>query len=233
MPDYSKGKIYKILNNIDDNVYVGSTVKTLSQRMAQHRSATKIKQHNKLYKHINELGVENFYIELIENYSCNDVYELRAREGHFIREIATLNNCIAGRTQKEYLETHKEEKQLYDNKYRAEHIEKKKLYDKQYNENNKEYIKEYKKKYRAEHIEEKKLYDKQYAETHKEEIKAYEKKWREEHKEEIKAYEKERNKIKTICPNCNSEVCKKNLTAHQRTKKCKLIAESKNKQILR
>ena len=41
MPDYSKGNIYKILNSIDDETYVGSTIKTLSQRMAQHRLAVK------------------------------------------------------------------------------------------------------------------------------------------------------------------------------------------------
>jgi len=32
MPDYSKGKIYKILNNIDDDIYVGSTTETLGQK---------------------------------------------------------------------------------------------------------------------------------------------------------------------------------------------------------
>ena len=32
-----------------------------------------------------ELGVENFYIELIENFPCDTVEELRAREGHYIR----------------------------------------------------------------------------------------------------------------------------------------------------
>ena len=35
---------------------------------------------------MNELGVDNCYIELIENSSSNDVYELRAREGHDIRK---------------------------------------------------------------------------------------------------------------------------------------------------
>ena len=45
MPDYSKGKIYKILNNIDNEIYVGSTIKTLSQRMACHRSNLKALSH--------------------------------------------------------------------------------------------------------------------------------------------------------------------------------------------
>ena len=100
MPDYSKGKIYKILNSIDDEIYVGSTIKTLGQRMAYHRASVKKQPHCKAYQHMIELGIEHFYIELIENCPCNDVYELRAREGHFIREIGTLNKNIAGRTKK-------------------------------------------------------------------------------------------------------------------------------------
>ena len=86
MPDYQNGKIYTILNNIDGEIYVGSTMNTLSRRMAHHRSEAKINPQNKLYNHMNELGVDNCYIELIENSSSNDVYELRAREGHDIRK---------------------------------------------------------------------------------------------------------------------------------------------------
>mgnify|MGYP000193754898 CR=1 FL=1 len=59
MPDYSTGKIYKILNNIDDNVYVGSTIKALGQRMAHHRYCITKKPNYALYNHMHELGVEN------------------------------------------------------------------------------------------------------------------------------------------------------------------------------
>ena len=100
MPDYSKGKLFKVLNAIDDGIYVGSTINALSQRMAAHRSIKKSRPQYLLYKHMHELGVENFYIELIGNYSCNDIYELRAREGHYLREGGTLNRLIAGRTPK-------------------------------------------------------------------------------------------------------------------------------------
>ena len=62
---------------------------------------------------------------------------------------------------------------------------------------------------------------KKYYEEHKEQYKEYDKKYREEHKEYLKEYLKEYNKIKINCPNCNSEVCKKYLTAHQRRDICK------------
>ena len=35
--DYSQGKIYCIRNTISDEIYIGSTCQSLSQRMAQHR----------------------------------------------------------------------------------------------------------------------------------------------------------------------------------------------------
>ena len=56
MPDYSKGKIYKILNTIDYETYVGSTIETLGQRMAKHRLYVKKREIFKIYKHMHELG---------------------------------------------------------------------------------------------------------------------------------------------------------------------------------
>ena len=67
MPDYIEGKIYKILNTIDDEIYVGSTVQKLSTRLAHHRSHTKFEVKHKINQHMIDVGVENFYIELIEN----------------------------------------------------------------------------------------------------------------------------------------------------------------------
>ena len=117
MADYSKGKTYKVLNTIDDNMYVGSTVETLGQRMANHRYSMKAQPHYVLYKNMHEMGVKHFYIELIENFPCNDIYELKAREGHYIRQIGTLNMLTAGRTHKEWAESHKEQIQQYNKQY--------------------------------------------------------------------------------------------------------------------
>ena len=49
---------------------------------------------------MNEYGFDQFFIELIEEYPCNTQIELLAREGHWIKEIGTLNETIQGRTQK-------------------------------------------------------------------------------------------------------------------------------------
>ena len=55
-----------------------------------------------------ELGVENFYIELIQECPCENKEQLRQQEGHHIRDISTLNHLIAGRTNKEWKSENKE-----------------------------------------------------------------------------------------------------------------------------
>ena len=98
---YTNGRIYKSLKYIDDACYVGSTCQPLSKRMAAHRAAANKpkKQHCPLYMKMKEYGIENFYIELIEAYPCENIENRRKREGHFIREVGTLNKRVAGRTQ--------------------------------------------------------------------------------------------------------------------------------------
>jgi len=108
--DYKNGRIYKILNYIDDDIYVGSTCQPLSKRMAKHRSSinSTTKGHRALYAKMRELGVEQFYIELIEECPCDNKEQLHKREGEFIREFGTLNHVISGRSKKEYYEANKE-----------------------------------------------------------------------------------------------------------------------------
>ena len=55
-----------------------------------------------------EIGVDRFRIQLLEEYPCEDKYQLRQREGYYIRQIGTLNQIVAGRTHKEYYEENKE-----------------------------------------------------------------------------------------------------------------------------
>ena len=103
--DYSNGKIYIIRNSENDSTYIGSTTQKLSERMAQHRKATRNPRafNYKIYRFINEIGIDKFYIELIEYYPCSTNEELHRREGEIIREWKPdLNKHVAGRTMKEY-----------------------------------------------------------------------------------------------------------------------------------
>ena len=122
---YKNAKIYKILNHVNDEVYVGSTTQALSKRMSCHRGNTKLetRKNKPLYKLMNEIGVDSFYIELIEDYSCDNIEQLLQREGFYIRQIGTLNKIISGRTKSEYREENKEHILENYRKYRETHKE--------------------------------------------------------------------------------------------------------------
>ena len=127
--DYNNGKIYMVVNDLDDLIYVGHTTTTLSKRMYMHKSAAKIHPERRVYKHVNLIGFDHFRIELIEPWPCQNEDELVAREGFWIRAMDTykngLNSNMAGRSRKEYFidnrteilakqATHKPEKAQYD-----------------------------------------------------------------------------------------------------------------------
>ena len=99
---YQDGKIYKILNSRTNDVYVGATCQRLAKRMMNHRTRVKEGKETLLYNKMRDIGIEYFYIELIENYPCENSEQLNKREGDWMREIATLNEKVAGRTKKEY-----------------------------------------------------------------------------------------------------------------------------------
>ena len=46
MPNYQEGKMYKIYNTVNDEIYIGSTTRKLSERMAEHRRPCTVKNTN-------------------------------------------------------------------------------------------------------------------------------------------------------------------------------------------
>ena len=66
MPIYQEGKIYKIYNTINGDIYVGSTTLKLCERMRDHRRCYRhrTRQHYPLCKAFIEHGVEHFFTEL-------------------------------------------------------------------------------------------------------------------------------------------------------------------------
>jgi len=125
---YENGKIYTIKCKYNDKlIYVGSTISSLCDRMGRHCLDKKCS----LYQYVNG-DWDNWYIELYEEYPCNNKKNLEKREGEIIRLIGTINSRIAGRTIKEWYS---------DNRDKL--LEKMKEY---YNDN-KEKISEHQKKY--------------------------------------------------------------------------------------
>tara|TARA_R110002020_G_scaffold187652_2_gene386132 strand:- start:63 stop:731 length:669 start_codon:yes stop_codon:yes gene_type:complete len=121
---YQQGKIYKIVCNISNEIYIGSTIQTLNQRLAVHKS---IKVKCSSYK-ILERG--DYKIELIKNYPCKSKWELEEEEAKYIRENECINKTIPHRTYEERYEDNKVHFQQYQKKYREDNREYLKEYDK-------------------------------------------------------------------------------------------------------
>ena len=143
MPNYQNGKIYSIRSYHTDEIYIGSTVNTLSRRMTQHRCDYKTGK--KLTSSGEILKYGDAYIELLSLYPCNSKDELEREEGSIIRTMNCVNKRIEGRTQKEYYLDNKDKIKEYQKEYRIDNIDKMKLQKKEYDIKNKDKIKQYKK----------------------------------------------------------------------------------------
>lgn len=141
-------KIYQIVCNETDEVYIGKTTQTLGERLRQHR--------------LNSNSTNSKQIILRGDYVMSQIDECDTEEESIELEafyIRNTDNCvninIPGRTKKEYYEENKDEilikrKEYYDEnkdeitirkkKYREENIDKVKEQDKKYYEENKDKI---------------------------------------------------------------------------------------------
>ena len=143
---YHNSKIYQITDLAYTKCYIGSTTEGLSMRMARHRHQYKhFLKNNKhfisSYDLFNEYGVENCKIELIEDYKCDTLQELRRREGEHIKNTECVNKRVEGRNVKEWYEDNKDKKKEYYKEYKEQNKDK----IKEYRDINKEKMKEYQK----------------------------------------------------------------------------------------
>ena len=133
MVNYGNGKIYKLVNNVDDKIYVGSTTTILTKRLHQHKLKSKTCPERTCYKHLINIGWGNVEIILIENYECKSKEELHARERHFIDELKPeLNKQLPGRTLAEWYQDNKETHKNNVKEYRDNNPEKVKQSKKQW-----------------------------------------------------------------------------------------------------
>jgi len=120
--DYKNGKIYTLRSNQTDKFYIGSTTQSLSKRFYEQ------KKHYKQYldgkKHyitsFDILQYEDAYIELLEEFPCENKIQLCKREGELIRCSNCVNKRIEDRTIKEWFEENKDKIKEYQKKYREQ-----------------------------------------------------------------------------------------------------------------
>ena len=104
MPNYKLGKIYTIVNDVNDIIYTGSTaVPYLCTRMGGHRVSSKdVTQTSGIYTAMRTIGVDHFHIVLHHVFSCNSKDELVAEEYKTLDALIAAgkpvyNNIIGGK----------------------------------------------------------------------------------------------------------------------------------------
>jgi len=142
--DYQNGRIYKIISDMTDKIYIGSTTQPLSKRLSVHKSDFKRYLAGKFRKvtsfELSELGPVQ--IVLIESYPCNNREELEKRECYYINEFKNIivNKVHPTRTQKEYKEANQDEIKKQNKQYYKANQDKIKEQQKQYKEANRDNI---------------------------------------------------------------------------------------------
>lgn len=165
MPDYSKAKIYKLVNNVSTDCYYGSTTLPLSVRKAGHKNGYNFwKKGKHRYTRSFSLFEGNAEVDiiLVEKYPCTSKEELHARERYWIENNTCLNKNVPTRSRQEYNIDNKEVIKEKRKKYREDNIEKINEYNKKYNEKNKDHIKKYYEGYYLNNIEKINEYKKEY-----------------------------------------------------------------------
>jgi len=194
------GFVYKIWNDDDDKIYIGSTIQGLNARFQGHKDKHKIetlKNYNcSLFKHYRELGFNKFHIECLETYEYENIKELRLKEQEYCNNLKpVLNSQRASRANMTKKEIYREGNQKALAKRTPEQIEHHKQRVKNWNIQNKEKVKQYKKE----------LWIKKKAELQ----------------------EKSKNSPKITC-GCGSVFKEVNRTVHNKSKRHKLFLESQN-----
>lgn len=153
MPDYSYAKIYTIrCKSNHHHIYVGSTTNTLSRRLQYHKSYSIRHQNILLYSTIAN-NWDDWFIELYENFPCDNRKQLCKREGEIILLIGTLNTKIAGRTSIEFQKQNLDKLKLLQKIYYKNNAEKIKQRVKLYQLQNAEKIKQQRKVYLLQNAE--------------------------------------------------------------------------------
>ena len=146
MVNYQDGKIYKLVCNVTNLVYIGSTCEPqLARRLAGHVGNYK-KWRNGKYNFVTSFKVlegDNYDIILIKNVKCNNKEELHAEERKVIESTNCVNKVIPTRTNKQYKQDNQDKISEQMKQYRNNNKEKLRDHMKKYYEDNQDKIKQY------------------------------------------------------------------------------------------
>lgn len=94
MNDNTLGIIYKLKNKINGKIYIGQTIRSLDERIAEHSRKNTI-----ISRAIKKYGIENFIVSVIDEGKTID--ELNKKEIHWISHYSSVipngyNQCYGG-----------------------------------------------------------------------------------------------------------------------------------------
>ena len=139
--DFKNAKVYKIVDNTSDMFYVGSTCRTLENRLKGHESAFKTYQKGKKTRCLTSYKIlinKNYKIELLENFPCENSKQLLQREGYYIQQNICVNKYLPCRTQSQYKIDNAENVAIKNKEYKIKNADLIKLKGAKYYLKNKE-----------------------------------------------------------------------------------------------
>ena len=135
---YANGKIYRLVNSVDNEEYVGSSCTTLAKRLYSHKNEARHKP-RPVHKHLNDIGWDTVDIILVELYPCGNKMELERRERYWIETLKpSLNRVIPTRNAKEWYAENADKVRERQTTYRAENADKVREANALYRSNNKD-----------------------------------------------------------------------------------------------
>ena len=108
---YHNGRIYKIVSHQTSDVYIGSTCRSLKERLRDHRKAYNAYLNGK-FNYVTSFDIlknDDHDIILLEYCKCETKEELHARERFYIDSVACVNRVVPTRTKQQYYEDNKKE----------------------------------------------------------------------------------------------------------------------------
>ena len=88
------GYIFKIVCNKTSDFYIGSTTRKIKTIFIAHKSNAKLNKSNRLYDHMRENGIENFRIEVIEEFEITSKDEIGKKEKEYYMKLKPTLNMI-------------------------------------------------------------------------------------------------------------------------------------------
>jgi prophage antirepressor-like protein len=113
--------VYRIINDVDDEVYIGSTTQKIGQRFRDHKKDSHRGSTMKLHQKMRDIGIKHFKIEMLDMVDYDDIEELRKMEQQCItvyRPSLNTNRAHSSEEERKKYESNRKKKWQKKNEYK-------------------------------------------------------------------------------------------------------------------